>query len=221
MKPILIATLLLTSIAALAQKPDLHAGGAKPSTIPNHETTLVTLPGFHLAGATVTVTGVCTLKSYKIVSDNQLAMMIEGHRAIADKEDGCFLTVHRGSLSAGTYVVVDLTEAEWDEKHKKENAADQARGEAWVAHLGKQWTFHYANGTSEVFTAQPIEDGSLVPEFKNTSGLSAKILTTNDNTVMMVVDQCMRSGTLVNGQVKNGISQGVCKPDGAWTAQQK
>ena len=220
MKTILIATLLFTSIA-VAQKPDLHAGGAKPSSLPNHETTLVTLPGFHLAGATVTVTGVCSLKSYKVVSDTQITMMIEGHRAIDEKEDGCFLTVHQGSLSAGTYVIVDLTEAEWNEKHARERAHDQAQGEEYVAQLGKQWILHYANGTSETFTVQPIEDGSLVPEFKSTSGGTAKILTTRDNTVMMVIDQCMRSGTLANGQVKDGTSRGICKPDGAWTAQQK
>ena len=32
-------------------EPNVHGGGAKPSSIPNDATTEVTLPGFHLTGA--------------------------------------------------------------------------------------------------------------------------------------------------------------------------
>ena len=88
--------------------------------IPNHVTTEVKLPGVHLTGTTVTASGaVCTLKSFKVVSDNEISMMIEGHREMAAEEDGCFIKVHQGSYSTGTYVVVDLTAAEWEEQRSK------------------------------------------------------------------------------------------------------
>ena len=57
---IVCAALTITCVA-MAQKPDLHAGAAQPSLIPNHKTTRVVLPGYHLAGATLTVDGACTL----------------------------------------------------------------------------------------------------------------------------------------------------------------
>ena len=214
--------LCVASSQALPQsstlKPDLHAGGAKPSTIPNHETTLVTLPGFHLAGATVTVSGVCNLKSYKVVGDTQITMMIEGNRQIPDKEDGCFLKVSHGAASANTYVVVDLTQTEWDQKNTQDRAADKAKGEAFLARSGKQWTIHYADGSSEIYTVQPADPGQL-PDFQTASGATIKIAVTSDNSVMVVAEGCMRSGTLLNGQVKDGKSMGTCKPAGSWTAQ--
>jgi hypothetical protein len=226
MRTMIAATLLLCAAAAQSPaqsstiKPDLHAGGAKPSTIPNHETTLVTLPGVHLTGSTVTVSGVCTLKSYKIVGDTQIAMMIEGNRQIPDKEDGCFLKVSHGAASASTYVVVDLTHAEWDQKTTQDRAANKAKGEAFLARSGKQWTIHYADGSSETYTVQPADPGQL-PDFKTASGATIKIAVTDDNSVMVVAEGCMRSGTLLSGQVKDGKSMGNCKPAGSWTAQVK
>jgi hypothetical protein len=203
-----------------ASKPDLHAGGPKPSLLPNHTTTTVTLPGFNLTGTTLTATGsVCTLKSYKIVSDSQIQMAIETHRKIDDKEDGCFLQVHQGAFETGTYVVVDLTQAEWDEKNAKQQADSKAKGEAYMAGLGKQWIVRLSDGSSETFTVQPAQPGEL-PDFAGSSGHTAKIMTTNGKAVI-VVGSCMRTGTLVNGQVKDGTSVGECKPGGSWTGQMK
>jgi hypothetical protein len=212
---------LAQSAPKTAPKPDLHAGGAKPSSLPNHETTMVTLPGYNLAGTTLTVTGeVCTLKSYKVVSDSQIQMMIEGHRTLDAKEDGCFLHVHQGSFEVGTYVVIDLTEAEWTEKHRKEAAENKAKGEAYMAGLGKQWVIHYADGSSDTYTAQTADEGEL-PDFTSASGGTAKIATTNGNKVVIMAGGCMRSGTLTGNQVKDGTSTGDCKPAGAWTGQKK
>ena len=214
--------LLAASSAAQTNslKPDLHAGGPTPSLIPNHEPTLVTLPGLHLSGTIVTVTGVCTLKSFKVVSDTQLTMTLEGHRQISDKEDGCFIKVSRGALSASTYVIVDLTEAEQTEQSAREGAAARAQGAAYIANLGKGWVLHYADGSSETFTVQPA-DSDQIPEFRSSTGATAKILTTRDNQFMVMSGECIRSGTPAAGQVKNGTSMGNCKPAGAWTAQQK
>ncbi len=221
-----ISVLCVVSVFAQAQngqkalpKPDLHAGGAKPSTIPNHEVTTVNLPGFHLSGTTLTVDGVCTLKSYKVTSDTQIQMMLEGHRAIGDKEDGCFLHVHQGAFQTGTYVVVDLTEAEWAEKHTNERTADKAKGEAYMASLGKQWVVRYANGSSETFTVQPADEGQL-PDYTSASGITAKFAIMGDK-VMMISGSCTRSGILNGSQVKDGISAGDCKPAGAWSAEKR
>jgi hypothetical protein len=203
-------------------KPDLHAGGANPSLIPNHQTTEVKLPGTHLSGTTVTASGaVCTLKSYKVVSDTEIMMMIEGHREIGAEEDGCFIKVHQGTFAAGTYVVVDLTEAEKQEKNRQQREADKAKGQAYMAGLGRQWTLHYSNGTSETFSVKPADEGEL-PEFQSATGAIVKIMTTSDNKVMVMGgDGCMRQGTLVNGEVKDGSSMGNCNPAGAWTGQKK
>jgi hypothetical protein len=221
-----ISVLCVVSVFAQAQsgqkavpKPDLHAGGAKPSLIPNHEITTVTLPGLHLSGATLTVNGVCTLKSYKVTSDTQIQMILEGHRAIDDKEDGCFLHVHQGSFQTGTYVIVDLTQAEWDEKQTKERAANKAQGEAYMASLGKQWVVHYANGSSETFVVQPADEGEL-PDYTSASGATAKFAITGGKVVMMA-GSCMRSGILNGSQVKDGTSMGDCKPAGAWSAEKR
>ena len=51
----ILSAALVMSCAAAAQKPDLHGGGAQPSLLENHKTTKVVLPGYHLAGATLTV----------------------------------------------------------------------------------------------------------------------------------------------------------------------
>jgi hypothetical protein len=188
--------------------------------ISNHATTLVTVPGLHLAGTTGTVTGVCALKSYQVVSDNQIRMEIEGDRAIEDKDDGCFVHIHKGTSEVHTYVVVDLTEAEWSEKNSKRREEDQAKEDAYVARLGKEWTLHFVDGTSEAYTAQAATSGDL-PDFIGGSGGTAKIATTDDGKVMIIAGSCIRTGTLADGQVKDGTSIGECKPGGAWTGQMK
>ena len=201
-------------------RPDLHGGGARPSAIPNHVTTLVTLPGFHLSGTTVTTDGVCSLKSYKVVSDNEIQMEIEGNRPVDGKEDGCFLHVHQGAVEAHTYVIVELSEAESNEKDTKQQAANKAKFDAYSAHLGNVWSLRFADGSTETYTAQPAQEGEL-PDFTASSGGTAKILIGNDGKVWITSDGCLRSGTLAGGQVKDGTSMAGCKPAGAWTAQRK
>jgi hypothetical protein len=220
----------LVTVAAVGQghpaakkavpKPDLHAGGAKPTELLNHETTTVTLPGYHLTGTTVTVSGECTLKSYKVVSDSEITMEIEGNRGVDDKDDACYLQVHQGTYEAHTWVTVALTEDEQNEKSAKQKSEDQANGEAYVAHLGKEWTLHFADGSSDTFTAQPAASGEL-PDFVDSNGTTAKIATTDGGKVMVILGTCMRSGTLVDGRVKDGTAIGDCKPAGSWTAQMK
>ena len=39
--------------------------------------------------------------------------------------------------------------------------------------------------------------------------------------MMVVSGGCMRSGTLVGNEVKDGTSKGDCKPAGAWTGLKK
>jgi hypothetical protein len=173
-------------------------------------------------GTTVTTTGdVCSLKSYKVVSDSQIQMTIEAHRALDAKEDGCFLHVHKGSFEDSTYVVVDLTEAEWNEKHSKERSDDKAKGEAYMAGLGKQWVVHYTDGSSETYTAQPATAEGELPDFTSSRGSTAKIMISDGTKVMIMAGNCMRSGTMTGNQVKNGTSMGECKPAGAWTGEKR
>src|ERR1039457_5994321 len=87
--------------------PDLHGDGASPSTIPNHVVTQVSLPGLHLTGTTVTVSGVCTLQSFQVVSDTQIRVMITGNRTPDDKDGRCSLQVNQGTKQASTSVVVN------------------------------------------------------------------------------------------------------------------
>ncbi len=218
----LLLTLAL-AIPAAAQTtlaPDLHAGGPQPSSIPNHAVTTVALPGFHLLGTTVTASGACALKSYKVISDTEIRMTIEGDLPIDAKDDGCFLDVSKGAKKTGTYVVVELTEAEQHQKDAQQAAAAQAKANAYMAGLGTQWTVRHGDGATEVFTAQPADPGEL-PTFTSSSGASAKIMTTGDGTVVIVADSCMMTGTLSGDQVKDGKSQGNCKHPGAWTAVKK
>ncbi len=217
---IILSTGAFTQSGAGIPKPDLHAGGAHPSLIPNHVTTEVSLPGFHLSGTTVTVDGVCTLQSYKVVSDNEIRMMIAANRTMEDKDDGCFLHIHQGKTMVGTWIIVDLTEAEQKQKDQNQIRANQAKATSYMANLGKQWSLRYSDGATETFTVQPASPGEL-PEFTGTSGNTAKIAITNDNKVVIMTDNCMLSGMLAAGQVKNGTSMGNCKHSGTWTAQMK
>jgi hypothetical protein len=218
---VLLAPLLaLTAHAQTILAPDLHAGGANPSSIPNQETTEVTLPGHNLTGTTLTVSGVCTLKSYKVVSDTEIDMQLEGNRPVDGKEDGCFLKVSHGAKQASTYVIVDLTDAEQQQQTANQAAAAQAKANAYMANLGAQWTVRFANGSTEVFTAQPADPGQL-PDFTSSSG-GTKIMISNGS-VVILADGCMLSGTLTGNQVKDGqvTAAGDCKHSGTWTAQKK
>lgn len=198
-------------------KPDLHAGGAKPSLIPNHEVTTVMLPGFHFTGAQVTVRGACRLEAFQVVSDNEIQMRLEGARSIDDKEDGCFYTVRTPAGSASSYVVVSLTKEEEKEKAAREEAAGRARLDAMIHAAGRKWTLHFADGTTETYTAKPAQ-GPEPPPFVATDGHSATILVQPDSHVFFMEGRCVRGGRLVNGQVKNGESLPGCPHPGAWTA---
>ena len=92
-------------------KPDLHAGGAAPSSIPNDATTLVTLPGFHFTGAQIETGNICAVVSYQVVSDNKIEMRIKGQRPVTEKESQCTITVRTAGGAASTWIVVELTEA--------------------------------------------------------------------------------------------------------------
>jgi hypothetical protein len=214
----------LASLPVLSQPPkpapDLHAGGPSPSLIPNHEITEVTLPGLHLTGTTLTVDGACSLQSFQVISDTAIKMKLRGNRTITDKDDGCFLHVHQGTKQASTYVVVDLTEAEQQQQNSQQVAAAKTKADAYMAGLGTQWTLHYADGATEVLTAQPADPGQL-PDFTSNLGGTTKVMTAN-GTVMIIAGECVRSGTLIGNQVKDGkVMAGDCKHPGAWTGQKK
>jgi hypothetical protein len=201
-----------------ALKPELHSGPPEPSAISNHEVTAVTLPGLHLSGTTLTVKGACKLISYTVASDTEIDMKLQGDLTIDDKEASCDLTIHQGALQAGTYVIVNLTDAEQEQKSGKEGDAARVKGEAYMASLGNSWTLRYADGTSEFFTAQPADPGAL-PDFTSSSGSTAKIILSGDN-LMMIAGECVRSGTLTGAQVKDGkVLSGDCPHPGPWTAQ--
>ena len=74
----ILSAALVMSCAAAAQKPDLHAGGAQPSLLENHKTTKVVLPGYHLAGATLTVDGACSLVTYT-ASESQIGIPVSSN----------------------------------------------------------------------------------------------------------------------------------------------
>jgi len=221
-------TLLVTAFYAGAHAqaaksypgPDMHGTPPHPLTLPNHQPTEVTKDGMHFTGGTVTVKGVCTLQSYKILSDTLLSATITGNRTVEGEEDTCFIYVHHGPIQAHIYMIVDLTPEEEAQRKAIKNAHDQAKANAYMTNLGTQWTLHYADGATEVFTAQPAGPGQL-PEFTSSSGTSVKIMLSNSNQVMILADSCMLSGTLAGSQVRDGKASGQCKHSGAWTAQKK
>ncbi len=203
--------------AAKVPAPDLHAGGVQPNSIPNDATTEVTLPGFHLTGATVTSGEQCNVVSTKVVSDNEIKMSIKGIRKVDDKDSQCTLTVHTPGGHAGTWIVIELTEAEQQEQDAQQRAADMKAAQSFVQRSGKNWQMVFASGGKGSYTSNGV-DADGVPIFHNGAGASVKILVANDDTVMIIEDGCMRSGKLTGNQVKNGVSQGECTPAGAWTA---
>lgn len=200
-----------------ALKPDLRAGGAQPSLIPNGQVTQVTVPGFHLAHSQVEVKGVCKLLGYKIVSDNQIQMTLQGVRRIDDKEDGCFFTVRNASGSASSYVVVDLTDAEKRQQTDRQITEDQNRVRDFVAQAGKKWDVHFADGGAETYVAQGASPDGM-PMFQANDGRSVKIMVRPDHSLVLIDDSCLRTGRLVDGKVTAGQSMPGCTHFGAWTA---
>lgn len=204
-------------LPAKPPKPDLHAGGATPSSIPNDATTLVTLPGFHFTGAQIETGDICAVVSYQVVSDNKIEMQIMGKRPVAEKESQCTITVRTAGGAASTWIVVELTEDEQTEADAQERAADAAKAQAFQKRAGTKWLLNFAGGLSETYTSTGVNpDG--IPTFQTGSGGEARIAVANDNTVLILEGGCMRAGKLAGDKVSDGQSRGNCAPDGAWTA---
>jgi hypothetical protein len=203
--------------AAKTPKPDLHAGGAKPSTIPNHAVAVVTLPGFHLTGARIITGKTCKVISYQVVSDSEIKMNIEGMRTVDDRDDTCTLEVHTPAGSASTWIVVKLTDAEQQQANAREQAESAAKAQAFIAKAGKAWHLTFASGATETYSSIGADADSM-PTFHDAAGNDVKIAVTGDGSVVIVEPGCMRSGKLTGTQVKNGQSQGECAPSGSWTA---
>ena len=200
--------------------PDLHAGGASPSLIPNHEVTEVKLPGYNLAGITLTVSGVCTLESYEVIG-NAIHMKLKGNRTITDPDGYCNLNLARGKQHAATWLIVGLTDEEQAQQDSNQRDANRAKAATYISGLGSQWTLHYSDGSSEVFRAQPAGNPGELPEFTSSSGTITKILVSKDNKVMIMADSCLLYGTLSGSQVKDGTFRGDCKHSGVWTGEKK
>ena len=205
------------SSSAKGPKPDLHAGGASPSTIPNHAVTVVTLPGLHLTGARIITEKTCRVVSYQVVSDHEIKMNIEGTRTVDDKDDTCTLEVRTPAGSASTWIVVELTDAEQEQVKERERAEGEAKARAFIAKSGKVWHLTFSGGATETYSSAGANDDAM-PIFHSATGDEVKIAVSNDGTVMIIEQGCMRSGTLAGNQVKNGQSRGECTPAGPWTA---
>lgn len=210
------------SPAALPQagargKPDLRAGGPKPSQIPNHQITTVTLPGSHLGGAIVEAKGACRLSGYKVVSDTEIQMRLQGTRSIDDKEDGCFFTVRTAAGSADGWVVVELTPAEAQAKEGRQRMESRAKVDAMARAAGRKWVIRFADGASDTYTVRAPENPGL-PEFQTGDGRTAKIVVRPDQSVVLVEGGCVRNGRLVEGRVTKGTSMAGCAHPGSWSA---
>jgi len=208
---------LAAGSSAKGPKPDLHAGGASPSEIPNDAVTVVTLPGFHLTGAKIETGSICKVVSYQVVSDNEIKLNIKGTRTVDDKENQCTLKVVTPAGSSSTWIVVDLTDAQQQEVDARAKAEAEAKAAAFVKRAGTAWHMIFANGATETYTSAGANDDAM-PTFHNSAGRDVKIAVSNDGTVMMIEPGCIRSGKLADNQVKNGQSQGECTPAGEWTA---
>jgi len=207
----------LAQSAAKPPKPDLHAGGARPSAIPNGVTTEVLLPGFHLSGAQVDVGPICKLDSYKVASDTEIRMQIRATRKIEDKEDTCDINVRTAGGKASTWIVVDFTEAEQAEVDARQHSEDRQKAAAFQNRSGKTWHLTFAGGATVTYSSTGANPDGM-PTFQSSSGTSVQIAVTNDNRVTFLESGCMRSGTLVGNKVSNGQSMGQCSPSGSWTA---
>ena len=201
---------------AWGQKPDLHAGGAQPSEIPNHETTEVVLPGYFLTGATVTTDPICRIVSQEVVSDREIRMKIEGVRKVDDADGKCSLFVTTPKGKAATWIVVDLTDDEAEQQKTQLRAAEMAKGKEFVARSGKSWKLTFAGGVTTTYTVSDRPEDGL-PVFTSSQGSTAKIVVSNAGVVSIVDSTCVRTGKLVGNTVKSGQSMGDCTPPGTWT----
>ena len=224
MKLIVTALLLLSAAPATAisqMAPDLGTGGASPSTIPNHDTTEVSLLGHSLTGTTVTVSGVCALQSFQVVSDTEIRVKLTASRTPDDKDGNCAALVHQGATQATANITVNLTDSEQRQFEARQAAAAKAKADQYAATLGTRWTLHYADGKSETLTIQPAEPGE-VPDFASNRGGTAKVMINGGNKVMIIANECILSGTITDNKVDDGkVMAGTCPHPGAWTAQKK
>lgn len=218
----MVSAALMMSCVATAQKPDLHAGGAQPSLIPNHKTTRVVLPGYHLAGATLTVNGACTLVTYT-ASESQIVMELVGARAASDHDGYCNLHVKNAAGSASTWVEVELSEQEQADQNSTDKSAEREKAAEFMARSGSEWTLHFAEGGKMIYKLKPGTYEPGVTVFADDAGNEVKIMVANDATVLIVPSEggCYRTGKLVGGRVTNGTSGGECKPGGNWTAEMR
>jgi|GEM_PF-3127933 len=221
-----ILFILLISRAAHAQaggssaktpKPDLHEGAASPSSIPNDAVTVVTLPGAHLTGARIVTGRICKVVSYRVVSDSEIKMNIEGTRTVDDKDEACTLEVRTAGGSASTWIVVEFTDAEQQQVAAREQAEGEAKAQALLAKAGKTWHLTFSSGAQETYSSVGADADSM-PTFHNAAGDDVKIAVSDDGSAMIIEPGCMRSGKLIGTQVKDGQSQGECTPAGSWTA---
>ena len=218
----ILSAALVMSCAAAAQKPDLHAGGAQPSLIENHKTTKVVLPGYHLAGATLTVDGACSLVSYD-AGENQIVMQLAAERTLTDQDGYCNLHVKNAAGSASTWVEVGLTEQEQARVNSTDKSAEREKSAEVMARSGNEWTLHFAEGITTTYKLKPVMSEPGVTIFADDHGHEVKIMVANDATVLIVPSEggCYRTGKLVSGRVTNGTSGGECKPGGNWTAEMR
>jgi hypothetical protein len=217
----MVSAALVTGYVAAAQKPDLHAGGAQPSLLENHKTMKVVLPGYHLAGATLTVDGACSLVSYD-ASENQIVMELSTSRAMTDRDGYCNLHVKNAAGSSSTWVEVGLTEEEQAQVNSTDRSVEREKAAEVMARSGNEWTLHFAEGRTMTYKLKPNADAE-VTVFTDDAGKEAKIMVANDATVLIVPTEggCYRTGKLMNGRVTNGTSGGSCKPSGNWTAEMR
>jgi hypothetical protein len=213
---------LMASGHAAAQKPDLHAGGAQPSLIENHRTTKVVLPGYHLAGAALTVDGACSLVSYDAV-ENQIVMSVAAERAVTDHDGYCNLHVKNEAGETATWVMVGLTDEEQAQQSSADRAEEREKGVQFMARSGSEWTLHFAEGGKATYKLKPGPGEPGVTIFADHAGNEVKIMVANDATVLIVPSEggCYRTGKLVGGRVTNGTSGGECRPGGNWTAEMR
>jgi hypothetical protein len=213
---------VMMSCVAMAQKPDLHAGGAQPSMIENHKTTKVVLPGYHLMGATLTVDGACSLVSYS-ADENQIVMQLAADRATTDHDGYCNLHVKNAAGSSSTWVEVGFSEQEQTDRNSTDKSAERQKAAEIMARSGNEWTLHFVEGGKTTYRLKPGAYEPGVTVFADDAGHEVKIMVANDATVLIVPSEggCYRTGKLESGRVKNGTSGGECKPGGNWTAEMR
>lgn len=206
------------STAGKIQKPSFaNAGGPQPSNIQNGETVTIKLPGAHFTGATLRSDGDCRLVSYKVISDNEIQAVVQGARAIEDRNEYCNFSVRNSAGSASAWIVVSLTEAQEQEKKQRDQTAGEAKIKAMASSAGTEWRIHFADGTEITYRAKGSNADGM-PSFLGTDGQTIGILVRPDHSVYIIEQGCILNGWLRNGQVKDGTVMPGCPHTGPCTA---